>query len=112
MSGLDKNDYINILKYYDIDYTSKNTRGIKNMAEKILAEKLCKCIKKVNTNNNESRAIALCKTSVLHKKGIKNFKFTCKKKRIFLSRKGSTLKLVKYNKSNKKSYRKRTNKRN
>lgn len=108
MSGLAKNDYINILKYYDIDYTNKNSREIKNMAEKILAEKLCKCIKKVNTNNNESRAIALCKTSVLHKKGINNFKFTCKKRRMFFPKKGSTVRLVKYtNNSNKKRSRKR-----
>lgn len=109
MSGLAKNDYINILKYYDIDYTSKNNREIKNMAEKILAEKLCKCIKKVSTNN-ESKAIALCKTSVLHKKGIKNFRFTCKKRRMFLPRKGSTLRLIKYNISNKNISRKRRNK--
>lgn len=108
MSGLAKNDYINILKYYDIDYTNKNGKEIKNMAENILAEKLCKCIKKVN-KNNESRAIALCKTSVLHKKGIKSFKFTCKKRRRFLSKKGSKLLLVKYN--NKKTSRKISNKR-
>jgi hypothetical protein len=101
MSRLYKNDYINILKYYNRDYSGKSVRQIKDMAEKILAEKLCKCIKKVNKtgkNINESRAIALCKTSVLHKKGIKNFNFTCKKRRMFLPKKGTTLRLVKRNK--------------
>lgn len=108
MSRLGRSDYINILKYYNTDYSGKSVRQIKEMAEKILAEKLCKCIKKVNKsskNINESRAIALCKTSVLHKKGIKSFNFTCKKRRRFLQKKGTTLKLVKRskNKSTKKN---------
>jgi hypothetical protein len=97
MSNLNKNDYINILKYYNKNFSSKSYNEIKNMAEKILAEKLCKCIKKVNKNNNESRAIALCKTSVLHKKGIKSFNFTCKKRKRFLPKKGTSVKLIKRN---------------
>ena len=93
MGVLKKNDYIKILDYYDIPITSSDTsKQIKNKAEKILAEKLCKCIKKVknsdgdniesNTDSNdvnESRAIAICNDTIFRRKGIRHSNFTCKK---------------------------------
>ena len=54
--------------------TLKQTR---DTALDILANKLCRCIKKVGDN---STAIAICKNSVLAKKGLRNGRFTCKKK--------------------------------
>ena len=91
--NLTKEDYIKILNYYNINYYKKSSKYIKRKAESILADKLCKCIKKVNNNNNnnnnnndnndnsdESRAIGICKNSVLTKKHLTVGKFSCKKR--------------------------------
>jgi hypothetical protein len=100
---LNNEDYMTILNYYGIplDKSLSNT-DIKNKAEHILADKLCKCIKNVQKKSKtlkESRAIAICRDAVLHKKGIETAGFTCKKKKTFISKKGSTHKLykLKYN---------------
>ena len=99
---LTKKDYTSILKYYKINYENLTSLQIKKNAESILATKLCKCIKKVtplitNTNTNtdtvknqstnESNAIAICTNSVLQKKYLKAFRFTCKKKAQFIAKK-------------------------
>ena len=81
--NLTKEDYIKILNYYNINYYKKSSKYIKRKAETILADKLCKCIKKVNNNNDnsdESRAIGICKNSVLTKKHLTVGKFSCKKR--------------------------------
>ena len=89
---LSLNDYISILKFYKIDISRMKKKTIKQKAEEILAEKLCRCIKKVskslkpdikNKNNNikkrtESRAIAICKNSIFTKKNVSFSKFKCK----------------------------------
>jgi hypothetical protein len=104
MSILNQNDYIKILNYYDIPISSKDSsKTIKNKAETILAEKLCKCIKKVkksdgvdtrgdgngNDNDNdddnspsesESKAVAICSNSIFEKKGLVRGLFDCNKK--------------------------------
>ena len=96
---LSKNDYISILNYYNINSANMTPLQIKNKAEKILADKLCKCIKKVDpTLTKESKAIAICADSVLRKKNLKIFRFTCKKK-IQLVKGASGLKLVKTKKT-------------
>jgi len=77
------NDYISILKYYDIDVSNMKKKAIKQKAEAILAEKLCRCIKKVSkslNNKKESRAIAICKNSVFTKKNLKVGRFKCKER--------------------------------
>lgn len=83
---LTNNDYIKILDFYNIKHTKNtSTKSIKNKAEKILAEKLCKCIKKVDIKKkNKSRSIGICKKSVLTRKNISSGRFTCKKKPKFL----------------------------
>jgi hypothetical protein len=53
---------------------------MKKRAENVLADKLCKCIKKVGMYD-ESRAIAICTEQVINKKNIKRGKFTCKKRK-------------------------------
>jgi viroplasmin and RNaseH domain-containing protein len=80
-----KNDYMKILKYYNIDMDKKASfKRVQDAAENILATKLCRCIKKINpTEKNESKNIALCTNSVLKKKGLKQSRFTCKKKSSF-----------------------------
>lgn len=101
MGILNQNDYIKILNYYDITISPKDSsKTIKHKAETILAEKLCKCIKKVkksdsvnasgddddgNGNDNtssesESKAIAICSNSIFEKKGLERGLFDCKKK--------------------------------
>jgi hypothetical protein len=95
MGLLKQNDYIKILNYYDIPISSKDSsKTIKHKAENILAEKLCKCIKKVKKNddeheddnenktssNDESKAIAICSNSIFEKKGLERGLFDCKKK--------------------------------
>lgn len=78
---LNKNDYISILQYYNIHHSDKSLIEIKNLAEEIIADKLCSCIKKVKPETkNESRAIAICRSSIINKKGFKINRFTCKKK--------------------------------
>tara|TARA_Y100000816_G_C25955737_1_gene498679 strand:- start:67 stop:408 length:342 start_codon:yes stop_codon:yes gene_type:complete len=80
--NLTKEDYINILDYYNVKY-SKNLpiNLLRNSAEKIISEKLCRCIKKVpNKNKPESRAIGICNYSVIKRKNLKINGFTCKKR--------------------------------
>jgi nucleoside-diphosphate-sugar epimerase len=48
-------------------------------AEKILATKLCKCIKKIDPVN-ESKSIGICTKTIINRKGYTRGKFSCKKK--------------------------------
>ena len=110
MGILTKNDYEKILNYYNIPFSpSDSSKQIKNKAEEILAEKLCKCIKKVkegsDSNNvsadadvDESRAIGICNDTVFRRKGIKHSAFTCKKKARLLRFHGKKYSLVKRSK--------------
>jgi hypothetical protein len=110
MGILNKSDYEKILNYYNIPFSSsESSKQIKNKAEEILAEKLCKCIKKVkegsdNTDVNahadadESRAIGICNDTVFRRKGIKHSTFTCKKKPRLLKFHGKKYSLVKRSK--------------
>jgi len=74
---LTKNDYINILNYYKLTIP-KSKRLIQKNAEQILAEKLCRCIKKVDSKF-ESRAIGICTKTIINNKGYNRGKFNCKK---------------------------------
>jgi hypothetical protein len=89
---LHNEDYIDILNYYKIP-VPKSKRLLQIEAEKILASKLCKCIKKVNAVSkpeNEARAIGICTKTIFNRKGYTRGKFKCKGKRY-----------VKYNKTKK-----------
>ena len=111
MGVLKNNDYIKILNYYDIPVDSSDTsKKIKIKAEQILAEKLCKCIKKVKNSNtytdtnsdskdvNESRAIAICNDTIFRRKGIRHSNFTCKKHPRLLRFPGKKYSLIKRSK--------------
>jgi hypothetical protein len=107
---LKNSDYITILKYYDIDVKGMKKKDLKRKAEDLLANKLCRCIKKVDNNDkSESRAIAICKSSVLFKKGLRNYGFKCKPNARFISKKGTAKKLIKFELETRK--RKKTRKR-
>jgi hypothetical protein len=75
------NDYIQILKYYDLPIP-KSKSQLQEEGEKILALKLCKCIKKVDSKiNNEPRSIGICSKTIFNRKGLTRGKFKCKGKR-------------------------------
>ena len=67
---LSKQDYIDVLNFYTINFNKDlPIKILKKMTEKIIAEKLCRCIKKVqNKGFPESRAIGICNNSVVQKK--------------------------------------------
>jgi hypothetical protein len=115
MKSLTNNDYKTILEYYGIIVPSTlNKDIIKKKAESILANKLCRCIKKVQktrkNKSNETKSIAICKNSVLKKKKLRSFLFKCKNKPRFLSQKGTRRKLVKIGKMRLKKKTRRSNK--
>lgn len=76
---LENDDYVSILTYYNIDIP-KSKRLLKRQAERIMAEKLCKCIKKIDPVN-EAKSIGICTKTIFNRKGYTRGKFTCKKKR-------------------------------
>ena len=76
---LTNRDYVNILKFYHMIIPTSN-RLIKFQAEKIMAEKLCRCIKKIDTKY-EPKSISICSKTVFNNKGLLRGKFSCKTKR-------------------------------
>lgn len=78
MSDLTNVDYKKILDYYNKPIP-KSKRLLRTQAEKILVSKLCRCIKKVD-KENEARAIGICSKTIFNNKGLIRGKFTCKKK--------------------------------
>lgn len=95
--NLSKNDYLKILNYYNIDHNKKN---LKLEAEKILANKLCKCINRINNDSkDEKKAIAVCSSIILKKRNLKIAKFTCKNGAKLLSTKKLQNKLYKTKKT-------------
>jgi hypothetical protein len=75
---LSQTDYKKIVHYYQIKKQKNKT--YKESAEDILANKLCKCIKKVRPyDNNEDAAITICRDNIFKKRGIDFYNFKCKK---------------------------------
>ena len=79
MSELTYKDYKQILDYYNKPIPYSN-RLVKKNAENILAEKLCRCIKKVDPKN-EVRSIGICTKTIINRKGYTRGNFKCKGKR-------------------------------
>ncbi len=112
MSELTKKDYLSILSFYNLPVPKKkgkiNYKKVKKVAEDILADKLCRCIKKIAKSSNPSKraeatASAICGESVIKKKGLKYNRFKCKKKPKLLSgaKKHKLLKTAKHVKNKK-----------
>jgi hypothetical protein len=78
MSELSNNDYKNILEFYN-EPIPKSEIILKKKAEKILASKLCRCIKKID-HVAKSQAIGICTKTVINKKGYVRGIFKCKRK--------------------------------
>jgi hypothetical protein len=85
MSELTNNDYKQILEYYNKPIP-KSTRLLKNNAQQILAEKLCRCIKKLEPKN-KARSIGICSKTIISRKGYTRGKFKCKGKRLITLKK-------------------------
>ena len=95
MTTLENKDYLSILSFYNLK-TPKTAgkidyKKVEEMAERKLADKLCRCIKKVhksrkNKKEGEARAVAICSNSVIKRKGLKYNGFKCKKRARFLSK--------------------------
>lgn len=98
--NLTLSDYKTVLDYYSINYDKMKKNKIISTAEDILATKLCRCIKKVTKpKEKETRAIGICRNSVIRKKGISIHKFRCKKKPKLISFNKTKKKLKKYKKN-------------
>jgi len=76
MSDLTNNDYAVILEYYKKPIP-KSKRLLKMNAEKILRQKLCRCIKKIDPIN-EAKSIGICTKTIFNNKGYTRGKFSCK----------------------------------
>lgn len=75
---LTNQDYKDILNYYKLSIP-KSKKMLKVQAEKIMSEKLCKCIKRLDPQN-EARSIGICTRTIFNNRGFKRGKFTCTKK--------------------------------
>lgn len=77
-SHITNNEYVSILKYYKLP-VPKSLRLIKLNAEKIMAEKLCRCIKKISFPN-EAKSIGVCTKTIFNNKGFTRGTFKCKQR--------------------------------
>lgn len=89
-------DYVKILHHYQESdrghghgrLTRKNSKSVKERAHRILAQKLCRCIKAgasgSDTNDlsagDEGRRIGYCTRSIFNSKGLRSHGFQCKTK--------------------------------
>jgi hypothetical protein len=79
-------DYMKILHHYQgSDHgrgrvTRKNRKSVKERAHRILADKLCRCIKanSSSSSGDEGRRIAYCTRSIFNTKGLRSHGFQCK----------------------------------
>ena len=97
--NLTKEDYIIILNHYKISVpTTKKGKPsmikMKKRVNAILAGKLCRCIKAVEKYKKrrkygKSFPVAVCNKSIFQNRGIKHYRFTCKKKHKLFPKKGT-----------------------
>lgn len=99
---LTRSDYLKILHHYQ-PYTRKGSlasktrmtmTSLKERAHRILAEKLCRCVKSSaasasSSASDEGRRIAYCTRSIFTNRGLRPHGFRCKSAK--LTRRGSTL---------------------
>lgn len=95
-SNLTKSDYIKILDFYKIPIPN-SSKQLKIDAEKLLAEKLCRCIKSVDPKN-EPKSIGICTRAIFNNKGLKRGNFKCKKTQSVTFKKNTKTRKNKYSK--------------
>ena len=79
-------DYVKILHHYQ-EPGRKNRKSVKERAHRILAQKLCRCIKagasggeSTTESSDEGRRIGYCTRSIFNSKGLRSHGFQCKTK--------------------------------
>jgi hypothetical protein len=72
-----KKDSMDILNFYKIKIPNSDSL-LKQKAQNIVAEKLCRCIKKIDPIN-EAKSIGICTKTIFTRKGYTRGKFSCKK---------------------------------
>ena len=81
---LTRRDYLKIIHHYLPRDSHKRNGGIsgdiKTRAQRILAGKLCRCIKASNANA-ETRRIGYCSRAIFNQRGLRHHGFRCKTKR-------------------------------
>lgn len=82
---LTRQDYLKILHHYQPLGRSRRDNNatnetLKSRAQRILAGKLCRCIK-ANHTNSETRRIGYCSQAILNRRGLRHHGFRCKTKR-------------------------------
>ena len=85
MSELNTNDYKQILEFYNLPIPNTSSL-IKIAAEKILSDKLCRCIKKLEPRQKYI-AIGICTKTIFKRKGLTRGKFNCKGKKNIIIKK-------------------------
>lgn len=75
MSNLTINDYKKILNFYKKPIPLSK-RLLKRNAERIMSEKLCRCIKKIDSKY-EARSIGICTKTIFNSKNYTRGPFTC-----------------------------------
>lgn len=87
MSALTKKDYQVILRYYGVQTEGLKVQAMRNAALDIMANKLCRCIKKIG--EDKSKSVPICKDSIFGKKGLEVSRFKCDGKPRLVPKKGS-----------------------
>ena len=104
---LTASDYKKIASYYQIPKSKNKT--YKEIAEHVLASKLCRCIKSIDSynnnnspnkitttkKNNENAAIGVCRKSIFKNRNIDFYDFKCKKKPRLIKKSKSSSALTK-----------------
>ena len=98
---LNRSEYIEILNFYSINFNPNMPLNLlRKSVEKIIATKLCRCIKKVNNETHESRAVGICNKSVIKNKNLGIYKFTCKKRPMLKTKNNDSKNINKLYKTN------------
>lgn len=107
---LTASDYKKIASYYQIPKSKNKT--YKEIAEDVLSSKLCRCIKsidntngtstkknnKMNTSNDETTAIGICRKNIIQNRKLEINRFKCKTKPKLIPFSGSSKALKKTSK--------------
>lgn len=110
MSALTKKDYKVILDYYGVQSDKLKMQDLRNTALDILANKLCRCIKKItNDKTDKTAAVPICKDSVFGKKGLVVSRFKCKDKAKLIPKNGRKHAVTKKRKSSNKRKTRKSN---
>lgn len=95
---LSSSDYKKIVDFYKVP--KQNNMSYKTLAEDILADKLCKCIKSVKKKPalTEKSAIGICRNSIFKKRNMDFYTFECKKEAKLREKKNTKRRLKKFSK--------------